>query len=292
MSMRFRRLIEKVHVMSRFRVIVIAAALVMLFTAGCNAKDSQNATSGQARGDTGSGSPLDLPQGAEPVNLDPKDFTTRIDNPYWPMDPGTRWTYRETDQEGAQLKVVVTVSDQTKKIANGVTARVVRDTVTENGKIIEDTLDWYAQDKEGNIWYLGENTAEFQNGKLITKAGSFEAGVDGAQPGIVMPADPQDGMQYRQEYYKGEAEDNGEVLSTTEKVRSPLGQFDNALLTKDTITIEPNVLQYKLYAKGIGPVVALGVSGGPASREYLINLDTASQKQTEEAGTAPLGSAG
>jgi hypothetical protein len=158
--------------------------------------------------------------------------------------------------------------------------------------VIEDTLDWYAQDSEGNIWYLGENTAEFQNGKLITRAGSFEAGVDGAQPGIVMPADPQDGMQYRQEYYRGEAEDNGEILSTNEMVHSPFGQFDNALLTKDTITIEPNVLQYKLYAKGIGPVVALGVSGGPASREDLINFDTASQKQTEEAGTAPLGTAG
>jgi hypothetical protein len=290
MSKWLRRLIEKVHVMRRYRVIVIA--FVMLFAAGCNAKDSQNVGSGQARGDTGSGIPQDLPQGAEPVNLDPKDFTTRIDNPYWPMDPGTRWTYRETDQEGAQLKVVVTVSDQTKKIANGVTARVVRDTVTRDGELIEDTFDWYAQDKEGNIWYLGENTAEFQNGKLVTKAGSFEAGVDGAQPGIVMPADPQDGMQYRQEYYRGEAEDNGEILSTNEKVRSPFGQFENALLTKDTITIEPNVLQYKLYAKGIGPVVALGVSGGPASREDLINLDTASQKQTEEAGTAPLGSAG
>jgi hypothetical protein len=290
MSRWLRRLIEKVHVMRRYRVIVIA--FVMLFAAGCNAKDSQNVDSGQARGDTGSGIPQDLPQGAEPVNLDPKDFTTRIDNPYWPMHPGTRWTYRETDQEGTQLKVVVTVSDQTKKIANGVTARVVRDTVTRDGELIEDTFDWYAQDKEGNIWYLGENTAEFQNGKLITKAGSFEAGVDGAQPGIVMPADPQDGMQYRQEYYRGEAEDNGEILSTNEKVRSPFGQFENALLTKDTITIEPNVLQYKLYAKGIGPVVALGVSGGPASREDLINLDTASQKQTEEAGTAPLGSAG
>jgi hypothetical protein len=290
MSRWLRRLIENVHVMRRYRVIVIA--FVMLFAAGCNAKDSQNVDSGQARGDTGSGIPQDLPQGAEPVNLDPKDFTTRIDNPYWPMDPGTRWTYRETDQEGAQLKVVVTVSDQTKKIANSVTARVVRDTVTRDGELIEDTFDWYAQDKEGNIWYLGENTAEFQNGKLVTKAGSFEAGVDGAQPGIVMPADLQDGMQYRQEYYRGEAEDNGEILSTNEKVRSPFGQFDNALLTKDTITIEPNVLQYKLYAKGIGPVVALGVSGGPASREDLINLDTASQKQTEEAGTAPLGSAG
>ena len=292
MSRWLRRLIEKVHVMRRYRVIVIAAAFVMLFAAGCNAKDSQNVGSGQARGDKGSGIPQDLPRGTEPVNLDPKDFTTRIDNPYWPMDPGTRWTYRETDQEGAQLKVVVTVSDQTKKIANGVTARVVRDTVTRDGELIEDTLDWYAQDKGGNIWYLGENTAEFQNGKLVTKAGSFEAGVDGAQPGIVMPADPQDGMQYRQEYYRGEAEDNGEILSTNEKVRSPFGQFENALLTKDTITIEPNVLQYKLYAKGIGPVVALGVSGGPASREDLINLDTASQKQTEEAGTAPLGSYG
>src|ERR671916_799346 len=289
MSMRFRRLIEKVHVMSRFRVIVIAAALVMLFTAGCNAKDSQNATSGQARGDTGAGSPLDLPQGAEPVNLDPKDFTTRIDNPYWPMDPGARWTYRETDQEGAKLKVVVTVSDRTKKIANGVTARVVRDTVTENGKIIEDTFDWYAQDKEGNIWYLGENTAEFKNGKLVTKAGSFEAGVDGAQPGIIAPANPQDGMQYRQEYYRGQAEDNGEILSTDEMVEVPYGQFDNALLTKDTITIEPNVLEYKLYAPRVGPVLVVGVSGGPGSREELIEVVDASEEWTSKSGTAPLG---
>ena len=267
MSKRLRRLREKVHVMHRQQAIVIAAALVMLFAAGCNANYSQNAGSGQARGDTGSGSLQDLPQGSELVNLDPKDFTTRIDNPYWPMDPGTRWTYRETDQGGAKLEVVVTVSDQTKKITNGVTARVVRDTVTKEGKIIEDTFDWYAQDKEGNIWYLGENTAEFENGKLITKAGSFEAGVDGAKPGIIMPADPQDGMKYRQEYYKGKAEDNGEILSTDEMVQSPFGRFDNALLTKDTITIEPNVLEYKLYARGVGPVLALGVSGEPGSRE-------------------------
>jgi hypothetical protein len=262
-------------------VIILAAALVILFAAaGCSANDGG-----------GPGSSTDLPQGAEPVDLDPKDFTTRIDHPYWPMDPGMRWTYRETDQEGAELDVVVTVSDQTRKIANGVTARVVRDTVTEDGKIIEDTFDWYAQDKEGNVWYLGENTAEFEDGKLITKEGSFEAGVDGAMPGIILPADPRHGMQYRQEYYKGEAEDNGEVLSTDEMVQAPIGQFDNALLTKDTITIEPNVQEYKLYAKGVGLVLALGVSGGPGSREELINLDTASQKETTEAGTAPLGSA-
>jgi hypothetical protein len=283
MTNRLRQSTEKVYLWHR--ILAFAAALVLLFTAGCNA----NGNAGSDQEGKGSGGSQDLPQGAEPVNLDPRTFTTRIDNPYWPMDPGTRWTYRETDQEGARLKVVVTVSDQTEKIANGVTARVVRDTVTEGGEIVEDTFDWYAQDKDGNIWYLGENTAEFEKGKLVTKEGSFEAGVDGALPGIIIPADPTDGMQYRQEYYKGKAEDNGEVLSTDEMVQSPFGQFDNALLTKDTITIEPNVLEYKLYAKGIGPVLTLGVSGGPGSREELIDLDTASQKETSEAGTAPLG---
>ena len=291
MSKRLRRSREMTHVMRRFQALAIAAALVMLSAAGCNANSSESAGSDQTQSGAGSGNQRELPQGAEAVDLDPKNFSTRIDNPYWPMDPGTRWTYSETDQEGANLEVVVTVSDQTKEIANGVTARVVRDTVTEDGVIVEDTFDWYAQDKEGNIWYLGENTAEFENGKLKTKEGSFEAGVDGAKPGIIMPADPRDGMQYRQEYHKGVAEDNGEVLSTDEMVQVPFGQFDEALLTKDTIAIEPNVLEYKLYAKGVGPVLTLGVSGGPGSREELIDRDTASRKETREAGSTPLGSA-
>jgi len=287
MSNKVRRSEEKIHVPHRLRAIVIAATLVALF-AGC----SEKAGSEGSQSGAGSGNQTDLPRGAETVHLDPKDFTTRIDNPYWPMDPGTRWTYSETDQEGARLQVVVTVSGETKKIANGVSARVVRDTVTEDGAIIEDTFDWYAQDKEGNIWYLGENTAEFENGKLATKEGSFEAGVDGAQPGVIMPADPKDGMRYRQEYYEGKAEDNGEVLSTHEMVQVPFGQWDKALLTRDTTPVEPNVLEYKLYARGVGPVLTLGVSGGPGSREELINAGTASKKETKEAGTAPLGSTG
>ena len=285
MTYRLRQSTEKVPLWRRIQA--ISAALVMLFAAGCSA----NENAGSDQGGKGSGSPQDLPQGAEPVDLDPGAFTTRIDNPYWPMNPGTRWTYRETDQEGSSQKVVVTVSDRTEKIANGVTARVVRDTVTEDGEIIEDTFDWYAQDKDGNIWYLGENTAEFEKGKLVTKEGSFEAGVDGALPGIIMPAHPRDGMQYRQEYYKGKAEDNGEVLSTDEMVQSPFGQFDNALLTKDTTPIEPNVLEYKLYAKGVGPVLTLGVSGGPGSREDLIGLENVSEKEAQKAGSSPLGSA-
>ena len=271
--------------------ITITAALVILLAGGCNSKSTENASGDQAHSATGSGTQVDLPKGSEPVDLDPKNFTTRIDNPYWPMAPGTRWTYHETDQEGTEQKVLVTVSNQTKMIANGITARIVRDTVTEDGEIIEDTFDWYAQDEEGNIWYLGENTAEFENGKLKTKEGSFEAGVDGALPGIIMPADPEDGMRYRQEYYEGKAEDNGEVLSTDEMVQSPFGQFDNALLTKDTTPIEPNVLEYKLYAKGVGPVLTLGVSGGPGSREELIGLENVSEKEAQKAGSLPLGSA-
>jgi hypothetical protein len=230
----------------------------------------------------------DLPNGSEPVELDPAEFTTEIDNPYWPMEPGTQWTYTEVDEEGKVVEVVVTVSSETRKIANGITARVIRDTVTEDGELIEDTVDWYAQDAEGNIWYLGEDTAEYEDGRVKTKDGSWEAGVDGALPGVIIPANPVDGMQYRQEYYEGEAEDNGEVLSTEEQAEVPAGHYRDVLLTKDTITLRPDVLEYKLYAPGVGPVLVLGVSGG-AGREELVEVGTVSAEVAKAAGTAPLG---
>jgi hypothetical protein len=278
--------------------IVVLSTLAVGWAAGCSgtgpttaqlttpATHAGDAASPSARAPASDAAAVsDLPWGDEPVQLDPADFTTEIDNPYWPMEPGTRWTYREIDEEGNRLKVVVIVTNETKKIANGVTARVVRDTVTEDGQLVEDTKDWYAQDAQGNIWYLGEDTAEFEDGELTTRAGSFEAGVDGALPGIIMPADPRPGMRYRQEYYAGEAEDNGEVLKARELVEAPYGQFRDALLTKDTITIEPDVQEYKLYAKGVGPVLVLGVSGG-GGREELLKVDRVSGK----AGTGPLGS--
>jgi len=226
----------------------------------------------------------ELPQGDDPVDLDPANFTTKIDNPYFPLIPGTRMIYRELDEEGNELKVVVIVTRQTKEIANGVTARVVRDTVTEDGELVEDTFDWYSQDAEGNVWYMGENTAEFENGKIKTKGGSFEAGVDGALPGIIMPADPQPGLAFRQEYYEGEAEDNGEILSTEEMVDVRIGHFVDVLMTKDTNAIEPDVLEYKLYARDVGMVLALGISGG-GGREELVKKD----RLSGSAGTGPLG---
>jgi hypothetical protein len=201
--------------------------------------------------------------------LDPADFTTEIDNPWWPMTPGSRWVYRETDSEGARQKVVVTVMDRTKAIANGIEARVVHDVVTEDGKFVEVTDDWYAQDQDGNVWYLGEDTTEYENGKPVSTAGSFEAGVDGAEAGIIVPAEPKPGMTYRQEYYKGEAEDQGEIVSLDEQAQVPFGHFEPALMTKDTNPLEPKVNEFKFFARGVGPVLAIAVSGGSDREELL-----------------------
>jgi len=212
-----------------------------------------------------------LPHGSEPVNLDPADFTTKVDNPYWPMKPGSRWVYRETDSEGARQRVVVTVTRRTKLIANGVTARVVHDVVTEDGKPVEVTDDWYAQDRAGNIWYLGEDTTEYENGKPVSKKGSFEAGLDGAEPGVIMPAHPRVGMRYRQEYYKGHAEDRARIFSRRERAEVPLGFFRQTLMTREENPLEPRVLEYKFYARGVGPVLAVSVSGG-SDREELVRF--------------------
>ena len=209
-----------------------------------------------------------LPQGSEAVQLDPMSFTTEIDNSYWPMAPGTRWVYRETDADGNEQRVVVTVTDETREVM-GIEARVVHDLVIEGGVPVEDTFDWYAQDADGNVWYLGEDTKEYENGKVVSTAGSWEAGIDGAQPGIAVPAAPEVGLTYRQEYYAGEAEDTAAVLSLDERVEAPAGSYTGVLMTKDFTPLHPEILEYKFYARGIGPVVVLGVSGG-IGREELV----------------------
>ena len=210
-----------------------------------------------------------LPQGSEAVELDPADFTTEIDNRYWPMVPGSRWIYRETEPGSPPQKVVVTVTRRTKTIANGIEARVVRDVVTERGVPVEVTDDWYAQDRAGNVWYLGEDTTEYEHGKPVSTAGSFEAGVDGALPGVIMPAEPEAGQAYRQEYYPGEAEDEGEVVRVGEQAEVPTGHFTDVLMTRDTNPLEPKVLEFKFYAPDVGPVLAVNVSGSSGREELL-----------------------
>ena len=202
----------------------------------------------------------------------PARFTTNIDNPYWPMTPGTRWVYRGIDADGAEERIVVTVTRRTRTVASGVTARVVEDRVTAGGELVEDTRDWYAQDGDGNVWYLGEDTTEYENGRPTTTRGSWEAGVDGARGGIVMPARPRVGQAYRQEFKAGEAEDRAKVLSLDEQAEVPFGRFTRVLMTKDFTPLEPDVLEHKFYARGVGPVLVLGISGGSA-REELVSFE-------------------
>jgi hypothetical protein len=143
------------------------------------------------------------------------------------------------------------VTDRTKEIL-GVATTVVKDVVKVDGELAELTYDWYAQDRDGNVWYFGEDTAEYEDGKVANRAGSWEAGVDGAQPGIVINADPQVTNSFRQEFYKGEAEDMFWVVAVGESKSVPFGDFDNVLHTLEWSALEPKVVEEKFYAPGVG----------------------------------------
>jgi hypothetical protein len=187
-------------------------------------------------------------------------FVDSIANPFMPLAAGTLRRYRGQTEDGIET-VEVEVLAQTRTVA-GVTARVVRDRVFLDGELFEDTSDWFAQDAEGNVWYLGEESKEYENGQVVSTAGSWEAGVDGAEAGIVMPAAPQIGQAYRQEYYAGEAEDRAEVLATGESVSVPGGSFTGCIRTADTTPLEPDVVEHKTYCPGVGVVLEVNLEDG------------------------------
>lgn len=210
-------------------------------------------------GEGGGGAECEIDESYVP-DLDPKDFVAGVDNPYWPLVPGTRWIF-----EGSGEYIEVTVTDMTKEIL-GITAVVVRDTVRDGGAdadILEDTFDWYAQDEDGNVWYLGEDTKEYEGGEVVSTHGSWEAGVDGAQAGIVMHGErPPAGKPYRQEYYACEAEDFAEVVSTSEFVSVPFGGFEDCIQTREYTPLEPELNEYKYYCRGIGMALEADVVTG------------------------------
>jgi hypothetical protein len=193
--------------------------------------------------------------------IDPAHFGRKIDNRYLPFLPGTRTVAKgvaengNTPQRDAQL-----VTDRKHKI-DGVKCVVVRDTISSRGKPVERTFDWYTQDKHGNVWYFGENSKEYRHGRWVQSDGSWEAGVHGAQPGVMMMAHPKRGVAYRQEYYRGHAEDQAKVLGKTATVTVPAGTYRHTIGTKETSRLEPGVAERKWYAPGVGEIRSQDVKG-------------------------------
>ena len=206
--------------------------------------------------------------GYEPV-LDPANFVAVIDNPYYPLPVGRTLVY-EGIKDGQTQQDTVTVTAQT-KVIEGITATVVSDVSTHDGTVLEKTFDWFAQDKQGNVWYLGEDTAAFlPNGKVDT-SGSWQAGVHDAEPGIVMEAHPQIPDAYRQEYLAGSAEDTAWVVQLGGTVTVPYGTLRNTLTTLEATRIEPGLYDQKIYAPGVGLVVEQALTG-PTEFAKLVSV--------------------
>lgn len=199
--------------------------------------------------------------------IDPAAFTATVDNPWFPLTPGTRWVLRGSgDAEGETDEI--TVLTETRMVM-GVECVVVHDVVSLNGEPVEVTWDWYAQDAGGNVWYFGEDTAEYENGEVVSTHGAWEAGVDGAEPGIIMPADPVIGLTYRQEFLAGEAEDVAKAVEVGASATTPYATFDDVLVTEDWTPLEPDVTERKFYARGIGLVSERHVRGGAAAFDLV-----------------------
>jgi hypothetical protein len=199
--------------------------------------------------------------GVYTVNLTAADFVDEVDNPYFPLPAGAKWEYEiSAGNKPKQTDTLEVMKDR--RALNGVQATVVQDTVSSGNQIVEDTFDWFAQDKYGNVWYVGESVDNYVGGVLTGHAGSWEWGVDGALPGIIMWADPSAHLneEYRQEYYLGKAEDMGQLLSVNDSLTVPFGSFDQVVKTLDFSNIEAGKEQ-KFYAPGIGLLKEMDVNG-------------------------------
>jgi hypothetical protein len=243
----------------RATIAVAVAVLVAVIAGGCGSSGSGSSITTTAA--TSSASTLAPINGKYSPKIDPANFVTTIDNRYWPLKPGTTFHYKgvrgttpQTDDE--------TVTHQTKMIL-GIPCTVVRDTVSEHGKAVERTSDWYAQDKQGNVWYMGENALELnKQGQMVRASDSWVSGVKGGQPGIIMPGNPQPGDAYRQEYYPpGKALDQARVLNLNGSVSVPYrGNHTGLLVTSERSPLEPQTEQ-KYYAPGLGEVEEKVVKG-------------------------------
>ncbi len=198
----------------------------------------------------------------------PRGFVEHIDNPWFPLVPGTTYVYRGM-KDGEPSREVLRVTNRT-KVIQGVRCTVLDDRLYLSGRLEERTTDWYAQDEKGNVWYFGEDTAELdEQGRVTSREGSWQAGVDGARAGIYMPAEPKVGQSFRQEFYEGHAEDHFRVEDLAAPVSVPYTTSQEALLTEEWTPLEPGVIDHKFYVRGVGTVKEQAVKGGDELNELV-----------------------
>jgi hypothetical protein len=265
------------HPLCRQVAVLLGIGLTLTAASGCGSSGSEaqrptstdttpvewptdSSTGGERVIDPGDG-------GSYRPELDTTTMSDTIDNPYLPMPVGATWRY-EGESDGVMEVVEIEVTDATKSVM-GIEATVVRDTVTVGGALVEDTMDWFAQDADGNVWYLGEEVQDYEDGKVVSTAGSWEAGVNGALPGIVMPARPVSGDVFRQEYLEGEAEDMMEITGTDQTVTVASGTYGDVVETRDWSPLEPEVVEEKAYAPGVGKIREKKVAGGDGVAELV-----------------------
>ena len=196
--------------------------------------------------------------GYEPV-LNPADFVTKVTNPYFPLPVGRTLVYRGIKDGKSQVDRVHVTSRT--KVLEGITAVTVTDVAKHNGHLLEKTTDWYAQDKQGNVWYLGEDTAQYLPGGKVDRSGSWQAGVHDAEPGIVMRAHPEVPNAYRQEYQPGNAEDTAWIVDRGGSIKLPFTVARDVLTSLEFTRLEPTVIDKKIYAPGLGIVVERAATG-------------------------------
>jgi hypothetical protein len=245
-----------------------AAALIgVAALAGCGSGGAASSSQGGT---------ISAPQAGRPAassydpKIDPAGFTAVIGNPYYSLRPGSV-RVSEGTKDGVPQTHTTTVTGRTKTIA-GVRCVVVADIVTSRGKLVEKVSDWYAQDRRGNVWYFGEATADYENGVVVSTKGSWETGVDGAKPGIVMPAHPKPGPAFYSEFRPGVAEDKAQVLSLHDAVRVPYGRFRNVIVLRDTNPLDPQLVSHKWYVKGVGLVKTVRVGSSHREHAELVKL--------------------
>jgi hypothetical protein len=252
---------EFVTRLSLMAIVATAAAAI----SGCSS--SKSPSSSTAKEVVGCAAGADAGGGYNPPIV-ASDFTTTIDNPYYPLVPGTAQHLKDS----AGNIVVIEVTQDTKTIL-GVTTRVIHDTVTApDGMLTEDTWDWFAQDKTGSVWYFGEDTIKYGPDGGGSKAGTWTGGVDCARPGLVMEAHPKIGDSYRQEFYAGQAEDQADVLKLTETVTVPAGTFTNCLKTRDYTRLSPGADENKYYCAGVGNLLTVDLPEQLGMREELSSI--------------------